>query len=517
MNIFVFGSATLRDFLGNCAIRRAVLVSVALVGTINVALSGKSAGKREEIGVEATPAFVVPGEKQSTQDTFGSMSAGQQQAIGLKIAFAQEVQRAPETSSPGRIAPDPSRFAFITPRAAGVIREVHVNIGQNVVFGQPLATIDSPDVGQVRLELVTQSQRLDIAREECRWQEMAQANVEELLAALRTGAEPQAIEKKLEGRPIGPVRERLMTAYSHFRMAAAALRRQSGLAEETVVSQGQFQQTRATCESATGAYNALMDSAGYEANLATMRARQSVRLAETALLVSRERLKLLGIDPDVKSATASLSAYTVVAPFNGTVLEREAMAPGVPVDPQRRLFTIADLSTIAIEVNAPEGSLTVLAQSQEGSVQFSTPAYPDREFVGKVLYTGDVVDPASCAVRLLAIAPNGDRWLKPGMFVNAVIRSPQTEPAFVVPASAVVSEGERSFVYVALGSDQFGQREVVVGKTVGNQATIVHGLNRQDRIVVEGAAKVRAMIAGADRGELAIGELPCSVLWSGSR
>jgi multidrug efflux pump subunit AcrA (membrane-fusion protein) len=117
-----------------------------------------------------------------------------------------------------------------------------------------------------------------------------------------------------------------------------------------------------------------------------------------------------------------------------------------------------------------------------------------------------VVDPVSCTVRMLAVVPNRDRRLKPGMFVNAVVRSPQSEPAFTVPASAIVTEGEKSFVYVALGDEQFDQREVVVGKTARGQTTIVRGLNRHDRIVVEGAVKVRALTYSALRGELAIGE-----------
>ncbi|MGC8638347.1 MAG: efflux RND transporter periplasmic adaptor subunit [Isosphaeraceae bacterium] len=58
--------------------------------------------------------------------------------------------------APGRIAPDETRYAQITPRPAGVIRTVVAVIGQEVRAGDLLATVDSPDVGKARLELYTQ-------------------------------------------------------------------------------------------------------------------------------------------------------------------------------------------------------------------------------------------------------------------------------------------------------------------------------------------------------------------------
>src|SRR5262245_54364293 len=56
----------------------------------------------------------------------------QQQAVALRTARA-EVRTVPDVlHAPGRVAPDESRYAFVTPRAAGVVRAVNAQIGQDV-------------------------------------------------------------------------------------------------------------------------------------------------------------------------------------------------------------------------------------------------------------------------------------------------------------------------------------------------------------------------------------------------
>ncbi|MGB6116418.1 MAG: efflux RND transporter periplasmic adaptor subunit, partial [Comamonas sp.] len=82
---------------------------------------------------------------------------------------------------PGRIAPDENRFAFITPRAAGIVRSVEARIGQDVKAGDVLATIESSLVGQARLDLLMNLQALDIALAQANWQETVLRNTNELI------------------------------------------------------------------------------------------------------------------------------------------------------------------------------------------------------------------------------------------------------------------------------------------------------------------------------------------------
>lgn len=439
------------------------------------------------------------------------MPLAQQRAIQLKTARAVMRATSEEVKAPGRIAADQEHFAFITPRAPGVVRAVLVNIGQEVHAGDALATVDSPEVGRTRLELRTQRQLLGVAEAQARRQEEVYANTLELIAGLKRGDEPDQIHKDLEGRPVGAGRERIMTAYAQFRVASAAMQRHTSLIKSKAIAMSQFQQVRATYEAAASTYQALLDSTEYDARLAHLQAQQARAQAETAVDVARDRLKILGVGPeDVASPTraeggdAPLSTYTLVAPFDGTILDRVLIVPGVSVDVADRLFTIADLSRVWLEVSVSEGDFDALAHAHGGEIRFDSPAYPNHTFKAKVIYRGDLVDEASRTVKLLAAAENPNRWLKPGMYIDATLRCPGEHEAASVPDSAVVIEGTRSFVFVKIGPERFERRAVQAQSPSEGRVAIPQGLQSGEEIVIAGASKLKAKAIAASELQAAV-------------
>jgi multidrug efflux pump subunit AcrA (membrane-fusion protein) len=110
---------------------------------------GWGAGGARGKGVAFEPQGVQPSEQNKTV----RLSVDQQRAIGLRTALVTSGMSYDVLTAPGRVAPNESQFAYITPRAAGVVRSVTTHIGQDVKSGDLLATIDSPEVGNARLEL----------------------------------------------------------------------------------------------------------------------------------------------------------------------------------------------------------------------------------------------------------------------------------------------------------------------------------------------------------------------------
>lgn len=439
-----------------------------------------------------------------------AMSEHQQRALGLRVETATLGSSAEELIAPGRVAPNQEQFAFITARAPGVVRSVEVNIGQEVRAGDVLAVIDSQEVGRARLELRTQSRLLEVARTEADWQSAIYANTLELIDALKRGDAPEAIQERLGDRPVGAGRDLLMTAYAQYRLTSSALGRVDDLYQKGVVAVGRRQQAQADFDAAAGRHQALLDSTGYEAKLANLRAQQALRQAETAVDVAREQLKILGVgleEPAAASSASSaanvessLSAYSLIAPFDGTIIDRQLIAPGISVDLTSRLFTIADLSTVWLEANVAEGDFAVLAHAKGAEIRFSSPAYPGREFAGRVVYRGDMVDEASRSVKLLAAADNADRLLKPGMYVDVIVRCPGEREAARVPDSALLTGNEGSFVYVRTHPERFERRSVALGGFDDGLAALVDGLKPGEVVVTEGASKLEAKLDAEARG-----------------
>jgi multidrug efflux pump subunit AcrA (membrane-fusion protein) len=157
------------------------------------------------------------------------MDQATQKAIGLKVAPVSLEAVDDLLTAPGVVQADESQFAYITPRASGVVRSVVAQVGQEVEAGQLLATIDSPEVGQARLDMVMRLQELEIASTQLEWQEAIFNNTNEMIADLKKGESPESIHKRFGERPVGLNRERLLTAYAQFRLADVSLKRHKEL------------------------------------------------------------------------------------------------------------------------------------------------------------------------------------------------------------------------------------------------------------------------------------------------
>ncbi|MFO0892233.1 MAG: efflux RND transporter periplasmic adaptor subunit [Isosphaeraceae bacterium] len=517
----------------------------------------ENGGGREESSVagEASPPARPSASAAPVGATVGGtvrLAKEQQSAIGLRTVRASESTTHHLVTAPGRVAPNETRYAFITPRAPGVVRSVNVHIGQAVKAGDLLATIDSPVVGDARLELYTRLQTLEIANAQADWQSTIYLNTMELLDRLKKQESPQQITDEFSERAVGENRERLMTAYAQYRLASATLDRNRELYSQKLITPKQFQQVTADYEVAQATYQSLMDQMGFEVKLANRRAQQAKKQAETAVRAAQERLRILGVRPDgtepevvqgkvkgvnpdgtlpappggaapvderpeailpkadeggkvavepvgspadhVRASTdAPVSNYSIWAPFDGTILDRERVVPGVSVDAATRIFTLADLSSVYVEVNIHEHDFEALNRTQGGKVRFSTPAYPEKPFDGEVIYSGDLVEETSRTIKLLARAKNPDRLLKPGMFVNVEILNAERTAGIQVPSSALLTLGKRSFVYVQEAEDVFVQREVKFQPAGDDTVLILDGLEPSDQVVVEGAFKLKSL------------------------
>ena len=475
-------------------------------------------------------------DRPDSDDSTVTMNLDQQKALGVTTAPVQMGQVDAVLDAPGQVVPDESQYAYITPRARGVVRAVSAQIGQQVKKGDLLATIDSSTVANSRLELIDSLLRLEIARAKLNWQESIYQNSLAMIDALRSGQSPEEIQKAFANKPVGQTREELLRSYAQFYLSRITSDRYENLREKDAVSVALAQQKTAQYQVDQAVYQGLMDRMAFDVTLEYTRAKQAQREAQTSVKVARESLRVQGVPVDeiiqrfvsgeltghqamqppketIRQAAESaiepsrdvsdllgeetepVSTYELRAPFAGTILERERIVPGVVVDDTHRLFTMANIDNVWVEAQIHESDFDLLTRSKGGHVDLKTPSYPDETFPGKVIYTGDQVDKESRTVHLLASAPNPDRKLKPGMFVNVAIQSARSRSLPRIPDAALLTSGTTRFVYVQLTPTQFARRDVTIGVRAGDQTTITHGLTEGERIVTAHAFEVKSKAA----------------------
>ncbi len=236
---------------------------------------------------------------------------------------------------------------------------------------------------------------------------------------------------------------------------------------------------------------------------------ESVRLgAEATAEAARGKLALLGLSPRqiaaIEARGAAEDRVVLHAPAGGTVVRKTAQE-GLYVEAGTRLYTLADLSRVWVQLDAYESDLPKLQPGQP--VRFEAEALPGRRFGGAVAFIAPVVDEASRTVRVRVDVPNRDRALRPGMFVRAAVAvalgeqgpvspsAPDAEPPLVVPASAPLLTGRRAIVYVQVPGRErptYEAREVRLGPRAGGDYLVAAGLEEGERVVTRGAFQLDA-------------------------
>ena len=216
-------------------------------------------------------------------------------------------------------------------------------------------------------------------------------------------------------------------------------------------------------------------SARLEANAA------SVTVAERAVAVQRQ----------------ALSETIVRAPFAGVVIDKNAQ-PGEMISPvsagggftRTGICTLVDMESLEIEVDVNEAYLQRVRPG--GAVTARLDAYPDWRIPAEVIAIVPAANREKATVRVRVGILERDARILPDMgakvsFIEAgqpVPQSTQTPSALTVAASAVLGEGDDSWVYIA-EDDRAWRRDIVIGWRDGGRVSVVSGLSAGDRVVVD--------------------------------
>jgi len=202
--------------------------------------------------------------------------------------------------------------------------------------------------------------------------------------------------------------------------------------------------------------------------------------ADTLLHAARERLSQWNLsDADISKLEASgkpVTDFTFNSPVSGYVTERMAL-PNAYVQPEMRLYTIADLSSVWVNAQVFQEDAGKLKPGEPAEI--TVDAYPGRTFDSRVEQVLPQVDSITRTLRVRLTMPNPNLVLKPGMFVNVQLRAPLERQLFV-PASAVLQGGARQVVFVSRGQGTFDPRDVQLGTHTDDGFVVLKGLQAGD-------------------------------------
>lgn len=239
--------------------------------------------------------------------------------------------------------------------------------------------------------------------------------------------------------------------------------------------------------------------------------------AQAILLSARKKLEVAGLSESdlrqLENTKEPMSFLPVRAPFAGAVLSAEAVQ-GQYVELGEHLFEIADLSTVWVLADIYEQDLPRVHRGMKAQVEV-TP-YPREMFPATLTEIFDVVDAQTRTVKARLEVPNppaativtetmneksGHGKLKPEMFASVHLTTELGGNTIKVPASAILGETEKHFVFVAVNDSTFEKREVRTGAETRDVFEVLDGLATGERIVSRGGFFLKSELAKETFGE----------------
>jgi len=162
--------------------------------------------------------------------------------------------------------------------------------------------------------------------------------------------------------------------------------------------------------------------------------------AQVVLDTARERLQVLGADPDHPTGIVE-----VFAPVSGTITDQQITdQSGVQALTPPNPFTISDMSRVWIICDVWENNMAQVHIGEYADIHLV--AYPDRVLKGRINNILPIVDPniRTTKVRLEVENPG---LMRVGMFVTATFHGETRERRATVPATAILHLHDREWVY----------------------------------------------------------------------
>jgi RND family efflux transporter MFP subunit len=198
----------------------------------------------------------------------------------------------------------------------------------------------------------------------------------------------------------------------------------------------------------------------------------------------------LGVSHATRSRLETMSRYEqIVAPFTGVVTKRYAdtgslIQAGQDNNTQTLpVVEVAESDLLRLRMPVPESDVPYIQVG--GDVQVKVNA-TGSTFAGKIIRFSRALDTDTRTMLTEVDVPNHDLSLSPGMYAETTIQLQQKNDALILPAQAVVQNGDQSYVLVVDATNHVEKRTVTLGIQTSNRVEITSGLQAGDNVIAAG-------------------------------
>jgi cobalt-zinc-cadmium efflux system membrane fusion protein len=427
----------------------------------------------------------------------------QQREIGLIIDKAGPGSLHSEVSLSGEIRLNEDTVTHIVPRVSGIAVAIKHSVGDQVQAGDVLAVLESAALGEVKTEYFERHKEALYSEYDLQRARTIKANTDALLALLEQ--EPSLDELLLKDfGDMGEFRSRLILGYTELLVSRKAFERKKSLFDEKIASENALLEVQNTYEKAKAEYLTELDNTRFENRQNLFEKERLSQLAKLKEESAERQLRIFGLsDQEIELLRKgevdshlhdSLTKALVIAPQAGTIIEKH-INRGERVDEDSDIFTIADLSSVWVDLKVPardihlvQPDMDILMESPDGD-----------KATAKITVSMPLMDEETRTATVRAVMDNeGGHW-KPGAFVTGHVRVSAENLPIILPLQALQSLEGKDVIFVA-HDHGFKARAVITGRRDHTSVEIISGIEKGEPYVTQGAFELKAMTVTSSLG-----------------
>lgn len=226
-------------------------------------------------------------------------------------------------------------------------------------------------------------------------------------------------------------------------------------------------------------------------------AKNAHQAAKIKLDLARQKLHAIGLsDRDVATLSKLVNEsqfrfYEIRSPIAGHVTVRDVVL-GQVVSTDKDIFTIADLSTVWVEMAVPPSDLPYAKEGQEVRIQAGT-----KNGVAKIVAISPVIDPETRSAKAIAELDNAASEWRIGDYVDSLLIAGTQAVDLMVPRGAVQSIGGSAVVFANEGGG-FKARLITTGREDTLNVEILSGLEFGETIATSNTFTLKAELGKAE-------------------
>jgi len=198
----------------------------------------------------------------------------------------------------------------------------------------------------------------------------------------------------------------------------------------------------------------------------------------------------------IDAAKLNITYCHITAPVTGKVgLRQVDQGNYVQTGDANGLVVLTQMQPISVVFTVPEDNLPAILKQVHAGAILQAEAYDRSGTVklatGKLANIDNQIDTTTGTLKMRAEFANDDENLYPNQFVNIRLRVNTLHDVIVIPTAAIQRGAPGTFVYLVNADSTVAVRAVKLGPSEGENVAITSGLDAGDRVVVDGADKLR--------------------------